>query len=95
MSAGESFVLAANQGATTNGSAKVVMGGKYALGVEGTLGAASFLQTLHPSGNWATLGSAITVDTIVDVPPGQVRFITGSGASAVYAYLTRVPENIN
>lgn len=92
MMQGEAITLISNAGASATGSTFQIMGGKYAIQVEGTLGAASFLHQQHPSGNFASVtgATAITVDTTVDLPPGAVRFITGGGASGVYAYLTRI-----
>lgn len=90
----DSFLLASNVTGTTTGTAVAILGGVYAVLVVGTVGT-STLEVMDLAGNWISVwtltATSVSSYETLDLPPGQVRVVAGSGASALYVTLARVP----
>lgn len=79
-------------GADTNGSDVTLATGKYMLIVSGTPGSAFELQ-INVRGTYTTVAnSGLTAAGTVnlELPQGDYRAITGTGASACYASIARI-----
>lgn len=76
-------------GASTNGTAQKWQGGKGTFIVSGTTVTLCKLQLQDPNSNWidvpsTTVSAASAIN--FDIPPGQIRVVTGAGSAAVSAW---------
>ena len=71
-----------------------ILGGKYSFDASGTWGSGNAqVELLGPDGStWLNVGSSVTANGVqtLDLPAGQYRIAISSGATAVYAVLTKI-----
>ncbi len=74
-----------------------ILGGKYSFDASGTWGSGNVqVELLGPDGStWLNVGSSVTANGVqtLDLPAGQYRIAISSGATAVYAVLTKIVED--
>jgi hypothetical protein len=74
-----------------------VAGGKYSFDALGTWGSGNAQVQLlgGDASTWLNVGSAVTANGVqtLDLPAGQYRIAISSGATAVYAALTKIAED--
>jgi hypothetical protein len=74
-----------------------INGGKYGLEISATWGSGNVqVETLSlDSSTWLNVGSAVTANGVstYDLPAGQYRLAVSSGATAIYAALTKIVED--
>lgn len=72
-------------------------GGKYGLEISATWGSGNAqVESLSIDGStWLNVGSSVTANGVqtLDLPAGQYRIAISSGATAVYAALTKIVED--
>jgi hypothetical protein len=74
-----------------------IAGGKYGLEISATWGSGNVqIETLSlDNSSWLNVGSAVTANGVstYDLPAGQYRLAISSGATAIYAALTKIVED--
>jgi hypothetical protein len=82
---------------STTTAAFTLLGGKYGLDISATWSSGNAqVETLAFDGStWLNVGSAVAANGVstYDLPAGQYRLAVSSGATAIYAALTKIIED--